>query len=698
MTVVEREDDLVQMSYDYFQRKMEDLMDEKAKLRRFKMNREKGVEGWEKQAHDLISWIAKHLKEKTASIYDKHFDCMTSYTSSLTAINRDLMSLVNEKASKHQIDEKIEEMQQIQWDSDFNGEFDFILLENDNNNQNGVELAKAYVDAEYSADLSFLNKIEWISGLSSNLNSIIVTPEKSNIDESSITAAVEDSNRLMMPPALSKEKIFNEKDSFYTKTDNAVMGVHYFVDGDTDILKSRKDKIDEFNKSDFSMINKPNKGSNMRASCPTCKQSISVVTQLKLAEEKNRLNNNNDSISIFQNLLKSPKEMNLEKSPKKNISFFRKTTIVEEELSKEGVTTPKISEGNIRLSEKSNASMEERRHSSIRSKLNLSSPPLKKDASSNAQPLSTTTSETVKTNGEEIFESMRVLNQDDFKKSNGDSGKPAGTFVGTDPKHMATVKFKYDGFCPTSICKEDKNLFVCSPTVHRVAVVDSLSNCEIGYLKVPNVGYDNPRNVICLSPKVMVLDNRGIHVFHVTGTFEKSIFCDKSKFYRGLARYVHNDYVFVLTLEIIDEDLNLTLLDLNNETVHKKISITEAKGSNVKCRFLACHDETVIITDMNDGRIFKVDMKSNKSSEISIPSHTKIKKATGVTFDENNRFAVSDMESKLLHVFKIDGSHEKTLNLYTRDDSEISPTGILLDGNHLFVADAGNSVYKFALM
>ncbi|CAB4068494.1 unnamed protein product [Lepeophtheirus salmonis] len=156
-----------------------------------------------------------------------------------------------------------------------------------------------------------------------------------------------------------------------------------------------------------------------------------------------------------------------------------------------------------------------------------------------------------------------------------------------------------------------------------------------------------------------------------------------------------NKPLFTLLKKIQPEDsVSIVTLDIMNETILKRVLINGTNGSEICCRFLSVASEVAIVSDKGSGKMFKVDLSKNISSEVERPSFVKsITCTTGVEFHSLLNLFIVATTNGTLEIMDSEGAWIKTMPFPGE-----KVAGIYLDGDDLYSAEMLNMVKKYALL
>uniref|UniRef100_A0A0K2T1H4 Uncharacterized protein n=1 Tax=Lepeophtheirus salmonis TaxID=72036 RepID=A0A0K2T1H4_LEPSM len=502
-----------------------------------------------------------------------------------------------------------------------------------------------------------------------------------------------------LPPFESSA--LHPEDSFYS-LEKKHLGVHVYDGNNGTILKTHNPNP----LIAHSAYKDDNKGS-----CSECGQPVSVLLQLQMSQKKvtpcptinekhhvkftmDEKNNNDIQLSPLGMDVKSGCPSSAGGSAKKIVSFQPKTIILEENFIEEGYSTPKVREGVIRLDDDYDVNAEHDKSSSTRTSFAPSSPPLKED--------------NIIHSASKSFQ--RRLSRGEFS----DDGKTAeerenpfsdviksNCLFGLNKVLLTdTYDVKSQVMYPVMISKLKNYLYVGSPNLKKVCVFDISTKKGQGFLKLPDSkAFSAPRNLLLYGRDIiMVLDEQALYLFH-NGVLLKSLFSEYAKNFRGLSldrSGNESQQTLVYTLEKIqpEDSVSIVTLDIMNETILKRVLINGTNGSEICCRFLSVASEVAIVSDKGSGKMFKVDLSKNISSEVERPSFVKsITCTTGVEFHSLLNLFIVATTNGTLEIMDTEGAWIKTMPFPGE-----KVAGIYLDGDDLYSAEMLNMVKKYALL
>ncbi|XP_040581646.1 uncharacterized protein [Lepeophtheirus salmonis] len=240
------------------------------------------------------------------------------------------------------------------------------------------------------------------------------------------------------------------------------------------------------------------------------------------------------------------------------------------------------------------------------------------------------------------------------------SRKP-GLDLGSEKHNLVFVKKHQLQFLPQAITIDDKGFkYVSHPEDNKISVLRGNDRIDFfnHHLILRKPGY-----ILAIpNERIVILDNRGIHMYSTDGNHLKTFLVDEAKNCRGLAydfKYCH-----LLTMQKCESGSTLLVIDAEiNFIIIKRIMIgysTEnpIRKEKTKCVFLAYWSNKVFVSDFGLGVVYVICLH-NEQTEV----FCKISEPKGLRVDPVCNVLVTSSEQGLIRVYNSTGNFVRSLKV-----------------------------------
>lgn len=284
--------------------------------------------------------------------------------------------------------------------------------------------------------------------------------------------------------------------------------------------------------------------------------------------------------------------------------------------------------------------------------------------------------------------------------------------------YQPSKKLEFPGnFCPVDVAQGQRFTYITSQVTSQVAIFEGTKFVSFLKKERKETLFRSPRNVICVPVMfgheekmiVIVLDDEAFHLYKEGGSLMGRFKSHQGLKYRGLGYYKcsksDDAFTYVVSLDVSEGKHGswLCVFRLASNTIGEqfRFRIEASKGTiDPKCRFLTvssvcsptlgCSKHNAIVTGMDSGQIYSVDI-CNKTSKIleikgeEMPELTFVEPddslrelkslitPTGICIDSSGNLMVADNRAKCIKVLTVDGQWLRTIPV------TFKPIGLLYD-------------------